>query len=487
MSSQSAVQATKKNPIVAYFEDFKVLKDNPKEYWGVQGINFLDSTAYFAMTGIAMLYLTKDAGFSPIHAGYVYTLFSSVVTISMLVSGVIGDMLGVRKSLYLSLVLKAIFSVALGMLGVVESVPGRRVLIIVSLVAIAPMLAMMQTVFQAANVRFTSRRSRSAGFNLWYLFMNAGAFAAGMVIDGVRLSLHKPVSWIVGFGAITSVLSLLVTMSIIHTDEQVRGPDEEPEEKKVATDADEKKPGALTRLRQMMAESAFWRFIALTAVLLGVRAVFLENAILMPNYWIEVMGQDAPIGKLNMINPFLIVTGLILFIPLSQRWSVFRMLTIGAIISALSLFVLVLPWQIFSSHFGTAHFRMSAIMMVVLSLGEVIWSPKLSEYTAAIAPKGQEGAYLGMSMMPWFIAKMAVSAMSGHMLQRWSPAGSGVKLEAGQLDFWHSPSAMWLILGFWAISGPVIALMAEKWFTKGARWKAEDVTPAEEPAPQAAE
>ncbi|MEI8255675.1 MAG: MFS transporter, partial [Deltaproteobacteria bacterium] len=304
MSTPAAASAEtkKQNAIVAYFNDFKVLKDNPLEYWGVQLINFFDSTAYFAMTGVAMLYLTRDAGFAAIPAGYVYTLFSSVVTISMLVSGVVGDTLGVRKSLWLSMTLKFLFSVALGLLGVVHSIPGRRLLIVASLVLLAPMLAMIQTVFQAANVRFTSKRSRSAGFNLWYLFMNAGAFAAGIVIDGVRLTLHKPISWIVGFGAITSVLSLVVTASMIRSDKQVYGPGEtadEPKAKATGTTAEPEAPtlSGIARLRAMMTERAFWRFLALTAVLLGVRAVFLENAILMPNYWIEVMGQNAPIGK----------------------------------------------------------------------------------------------------------------------------------------------------------------------------------------------
>jgi MFS family permease len=488
MSTAAAAAKPKKNAIVAYFEDFKVLADNPKEYWGVQAVNVLDSTAYFAMTYILRLYLTEDARFASIPAGYVYTVFSSVVTLSMLVSGVIGDMLGVRKSLFISMGMKVVFAGALAMLGITHSVPMRQGLIVVCLVLLAPMLALVQTVFQAANVRFTSRRSRSAGFNLWYLFMNAGAFLAGLVVDHVRIALHKPVSWVIAFGVITSALSLFVTLGVIRKDTQVYGPGEVPEEKPAKKDAKEEevaKPGAFARFKSMATEKAFWRFIALTAVLLGVRAVFLESAILMPNYWIEVMGQDAPIGKLNMINPFLIVAGLILFIPLSNKWSVFKMLTIGAIVSALSLFVLVMPWSVFSGEFGRAHFRMSAIMMVVLSLGEVIWSPKLSEYTAAIAPKGQEGAYLGMSMLPWFVAKMAVAAFSGHMLNRWSPEGSGVKLAAGQLDFWHSPAAMWLILGVWAISGPIIALLAEKWFTEGAHFSTDAET--KEPVSDAAE
>lgn len=482
MSSASAVQA-KKNPIVAYFEDFKVLKDNPKEFWGVQIINFLDSTAYFAMLSVAMLYLRKDIGFDLKWSGYVMAGFTSFVTISMLFSGVLGDVLGVKKSLWISMGLKLLLSSALLGLGLVHSIPGRQVLVVLALLTMAPMLALIQTVFQVANVRFTSKRSRSAGFNLWYLFMNVGAFLAGEVIDGVRLKYKLPNAWIIGFGAATSALALVVTMTMISKEDQVRGEGEVEEEKT----SDEPKKKALSIVKDMVSESAFWRFLALVGVLLGVRAVFVYIYMLMPQYWIEVMGQDAPIGLLNQINPFLIVAGLILFIPIANRWSVFRMLTVGAIFSALSLFVLVLPWHLFSADFGRAYFRMSATFMVLLSIGEVIWSPKLSEYTAAIAPKGQEGAYLGMSMMPWFIAKMAVSTMSGHMLTRWCPDGVGVKMRAGQLDFWHSPEAMWLVLGFWAISGPVIALLAEKWFTKGARWKAEEVKTDGDPAPQAAE
>ncbi len=466
----SAAQVKKPNPIVAYFADFKVLRDNPKEFWGVQAINFLDCTAYFAMLSVAVLYLRTDLGFDLKSSGYVMTAFTSLITISMLFSGVVGDVMGVRRSLWLSMGLKTVISAALAALGLVHSISGRKALVVVSLMALAPMLALIQTVFQAANVRFTSKRSRSAGFNLWYLFMNVGAFVAGEVIDGVRLKYKLPNAWILGFGAITSLLSLVIATTVIRSEEQVRGPDEtEPEPE--AKDAAPKKK-ALQIVREMVSESAFWRFLTLVGVLLGVRAVFVYIYMLMPQYWLEVMGKEAPIGLLNQINPFLIVAGLILFIPLANRWSVFRMLTVGAIVSALSLFVLVLPWNVFSDDFGRAHFRMSAAMMVVLSIGEVIWSPKLSEYTAAIAPKGQEGAYLGMSMMPWFVAKMAVSAMSGHMLERWSPDGIGDRLRAGTVDFWHSPSAMWLVLGIWAVSGPVIALLFERWFTKGARWKA---------------
>jgi hypothetical protein len=131
-------------------------------------------------------------------------------------------------------------------------------------------------------------------------------------------------------------------------------------------------------------------------------------------------------------------------------------------------------------------------MLVILSIGEVVWSPKLNEYIAEIAPAGQEGSYLGMSMVPWFAAKLVVGAISGHLLQRWVPEGIGVELQAGTVAFWDSPEAMWLLLFVWALSGPVIALVFRGWFTAvlkpAAQPDAEPDSPAvpgQNPAPVA--
>jgi len=43
--------------MVGYFKDFGVLKETRAEYWGIQIINFLDCTAYFALLTIASVFL----------------------------------------------------------------------------------------------------------------------------------------------------------------------------------------------------------------------------------------------------------------------------------------------------------------------------------------------------------------------------------------------------------------------------------------------
>ncbi len=481
--SKSATQM-----MLDYFREFKVLKQTPMEYWGVQIINFLDSMAYFALLTVVTLFLSEQIGVDDVNAGYIVTIFTSLTTVLLFVSGLLTDSLGIRKSLLVTMLMRAVVTLALVGLAVTPTFPFRIPLVTLCFVAMAPSMAMVQTLFQSAIKRYTNDKSRSAGFNLWYLFMNIGGAAAGILVDLVRLNLGLSSTWVMGTGILTSFASLGVMLLMVRREEQFG---DDGKFHSLLFDHDRgkaavKKPSPWRILKAMVNEQAFWRLFALVTLLLGVRAVFAYFYLLMPKYWTRIMGEDAAIGALNTINPILIVVGLILFIPLANKFNIFKMLVYGAILSSLSLFILALPWQAVSHVLGSlgqmmgvdwlrndfvlAYYAISVMSMIVLSLGEVIWSPKLQEYTAAIAPEGQEGSYMGLSMVPWFAAKTLVSFLSGHMLMRWVPEGIGPRLKEGTVAFWDSPEAMWLILGIIALAGPILALIFQSWFTKGARW-----------------
>jgi MFS family permease len=220
--------------------------------------------------------------------------------------------------------------------------------------------------------------------------------------------------------------------------------------------------------------------------------------LLMPKFWERVIGPDAYIGLLTSINPFLVIIGLILLIPILNKFSVYKMLTYGAIVSGFSLFILAIPpvmssdwaswWPWLHENLATIAgftYIMSIVCLVVLTIGEVIWSPRLVEYTAAIAPEGQEGSYLGFSMVPYFVAKTFVSAASGFMLARWCDKPPDdqpllvretveTAIANNEFVYWDSPWAMWFILAVPAVGGPLIALLLKNWFTKGAHFKHGD-------------
>jgi hypothetical protein len=313
--------------------------------------------------------------------------------------------------------------------------------------------------------------------------MNVGAAAAGLSVDLFRVWLKLPNAntHIFTMGVVTAALGLVAGMTLIRREEQLCSPDEPPEAVEIEQSVQRMKP--LAALAEMVKHSALWRLIALISLILGVRAVFVYFYLIMPKYWERTIGADANIGLLNAINPIGIVIGLIILIPIIGRYPVFKMLIYGALITSIALFPLAVPWHLYPWDIVTTHYVMAILAMVLVTLGEVIWSPRLNEYTASIAPKGQEGAYLGMSMIPWFAAKTTVSLISGHLLSRWSPetvtiAGKAVPLQQaminGQLGYWDRPEAMWLYLGLFALAGCLVAWALRKWFENAPRQRLEE-------------
>ena len=474
MSSTSAASPGEVNggsslsqAVLGYFRSFRVLRETGREYWGIQIVNFLDCAAYFALLDIASVFLSHDIGLSDKTAGYSLSLYTVATTVFLFFAGTLTDWLGIRVSTQISLLAQGSLRLALAVVGLVPSLPHRGWIATGLLFAMAPFMAMLQTVFQAANKRYTTERSRSAGYSLWYLFMNVGAASGGFLVDGVRKLMGWPNAHILSAGAILAVLCSLAAFLLVRNEEQLPTPGSDPVVADAPVTAPRRTPwqNAVAVLR----DRTLWRLLALIALILGVRAAFVYLHLIMPKYWLRTIGPDAAIGTLQAINPVMIVVGLVLFVPLVNKFAVFSMLVYGALISAGSLLPLSLPWWWVSSDMAHAHYVMSFAALLLLSVGEVVWSPKLYEYTAAVAPPGQEGTYLGLSMLPWFLAKTVVSVLSGYLLVRWCPEGIGPALARREVPYWNSPAAMWLVLSTWAVGGCLGALALRSWFSRGVR------------------
>src|SRR5260370_26918336 len=87
---------------------------------------------------------------------------------------------------------------------------------------------------------------------------------------------------------------------------------------------------------------------------------------------------------------------------------------------------------------------MRALVVVLLYLGEAFYAPRVYEYAAAIAPKGQEASYGALSYVPFLLAKLLVGTVSGTLLAKYCPE-QGVR---------HS-GTMWLFVGLLATVAPV--------------------------------
>jgi hypothetical protein len=86
---------------------------------------------------------------------------------------------------------------------------------------------------------------------------------------------------------------------------------------------------------------------------------------------------------------------------------------------------------------------MSALYLAVFSVGEAFYSPRVYEYAAAIAPRGQEASYGSLAYLPFLVGKILVGA-GGFLLAAFVP-------EHGP----RHPATMWLIFALAASVAPI--------------------------------
>jgi len=86
---------------------------------------------------------------------------------------------------------------------------------------------------------------------------------------------------------------------------------------------------------------------------------------------------------------------------------------------------------------------MTVLYLVVFSIGEAFYSPRVYEYAAAIAPPGQEASYASLAYLPFLVGKLLVGT-GGWLLAAFCP-------ENGPR---HS-GTMWLIFALAASVAPL--------------------------------
>ncbi len=374
------------------------------------------------------------------------------------------------------------------------------VILLLALMALGE--AMMVPAIYVAIRRYTNKRTSGTGFNFQYLTMNVAAVMAGYVIAFLRTSYGNESIFLWGgvFAVICTVASVMLRTNI-DLDDEGNVIDLSEKKTEVEKKAESENEGFFAMLANMFKEVQelfmsvvtqvhFWRFMLFLILLLGVRLVFTHQFLVMPKYYTRVMGAEAPIGLLNSINPTIIVIGLILAIPILNKFSVFKLIMIGTTVSALSMFALVIPaqtaiavfgdlptyfingWNSFMAFFGglmswahitvrnnplsQAYLILILLQIVIFAFGEVIWSPRLSEYTVTIAPKGQEASYMGLAALPMFLAKPINGWLSGKLLTNYCPENVLDDVISGARNFWNGPEFMWLIYALLAISSPIL-------------------------------
>ena len=471
--------------VLAFLKRFLVMASAPRELWIIYAAYLMENLAYkLGSQGVLPLWLSSDLGFSDTNAGTIIAVWSATMTLVTVLVGSLTDALGIRKTFLLG------FIVCLAGRIVMTVTTDRWIVLPFGMLVLAVGIALLIPVMIAGCKRYTNAAQRSIAFSFYYALSNLGYLVGDLIFDRLRggAGLGELGHWTVpGLGVELSTYRVLIAMGVGFTIPGLilvwlflRDGVEMTEEgvkinRRVAT-LDPRNPLVVfwETCRKTAAQTVhiftslwgqpmFYRFLAFMFLAAGARMVFYHLAYTFPKYGIRELGNGAPFAHLSgALNSGIIVVIVPICGIITQKISAYKMVTVGSFISAMSVFLIAVPPQwyqpladgwlgeiIVHQWLGVAGpvnplYIGIFLFIVILSLGEALWSPRLYEYAAAIAPKGQEASYMALSMLPMFLAKFVVGIISGRMLAVFCPA-EGVR---------HSET-MWFIIGCMTLITPI--------------------------------
>ena len=452
-----------------FLAKFTVLKGAQHNLWLTFLIKFLIYTAYSVTNKTMVLWLSKDLGFSDQAAGaLVGWVWAPAMTVFTLLAGSVTDAIGLRRTFFLGV---AICTIARSVM-VVTTIPSLALACGVLPLAVGEALG--TPVLLAATRRYSTTAQRSISFSLIYMVMNIGYVAAGYIFDYVRqLNLHvslfgfEPSSYQQLF--VVSLAFEIVLFPVIYflrrdAGTRIRNEGVQSDAifwRRIGQTVRQSSIETADLFRRLIGQSGFYRLLAFFLFIGFLKAIFLQMDYVFPKFGIRELGLYAPVGKLSNINAIVIICLVPIIGALTQRFAAYRMVVIGGAICAAAVFIMALPTEWFEPAADSAvgqwlghgylglqesihpYYIMAALYLIVFSVGEAFYSPRVYEYAAAIAPKGQEASYGSLAYLPFLVGKLLVGA-SGWLLAAFVP-------EHGP----RRPGTMWLIFALAASVAPV--------------------------------
>jgi predicted MFS family arabinose efflux permease len=417
---------------------FSDLLRSPRELWLVFALKALMSLSYFSLFNVLVLFLTDDLKLSDSSAGWVYGAHGVTVGVLSFAGGIVVDKLGSAISIYVG---SACLLVGYGMVAFASNLT----LALLGLLFFQSLgSALMMPALIVSLRRFTEPKARALAYSVFYVVMNVAAALSAMTIVAAR-DIIAGASWrpeyggqpystwrmVCAFAFCIACLQMLLCFFVRAAPDDAN-PDAEVAERRGRSSWDIAK--------EVTHDPKFWRLAMLVLLMMGVRGLFRHMDVTFPKFFTRTFGPEARFEYFLTVNPICILcltppTTLVL-----QRYNVSfpTAFTLGAVISGISPFFLA--WE--------SSYTMCFAFLFVLSIGEAIWSPKLYEYSMAIAPIGREATYSALSGLPVFLTAGLIGGFSGHAVEHYCPA-------YGQCD----GTMLWLIIGLSTVGSPIFLIL----------------------------
>lgn len=447
-----------------------------RTFWAAIITELLHCLASYSMLSYLIIYLAEDLGFGDLRASAMYGTMLFVGYFLPILIGALADRYGFKETMAVSLV---IITAGYFLASRVTSYPS----VFAALMVIALGGAVMKPVIAGTVKAATTEGTRTLGFSIYYMIINVGSFLAPFLANSVRVSTGHPAFIFVACGVVeTSAILVTVFMfKNLPVEASARA-------KSLAVVLGEMvlvlgnarlmiTAAGLAALYLLRDEPLFrgqdiwvavgaWvvlnvladvyfpilehrsgrpfshsllqrqrfgdgRLLAFILIFSGVWALYSQIWTNIPLYITSLdPAMKAHIEYFQAVDPIMIV----LFQVLVGKWmSNYRPLpsmVLGIVIAS----VAVSTVSLFGEHLGAWAVSLS---LVIWSVGEMMFSPRMVEYVSVIAPKDKLALYIGYGFLPFAIGFGVGPSAGTHLMHFFAAMGH--------------PEWVWYGFGLWSL------------------------------------
>ena len=425
----------------------------PKSFWTANLTELFERGAYYAMASFVVLYLGQ-LGLGDYWPSNLNGILWALVFFLPILSGSIADQIGFKKSLLIAFVLLAIgyfimgYPVWFGGQTLSQTVGGEMTAgigVLFPIISAILFIGIGGSIVKpciAGTVQKTAGTRVTLGFGIFYMIINIGS----LIGRGVSYVMRKEfdLSYIFAVSVFFSIVAFFAVL-LFYT---------EPETESGQTETDKKPKKSILRiLADMILVLKNLRFALFLIVSSGFFIIYSQVYNVLPLYLQRVVELDPAVDLVTMANPIVIVLFQLLVTKKFGKMKPINSIIVGIIIIGISMMINLIP--IFMGGgirtltlgdwipMGTLFITLTVAM---IAFGELFTSARIYEFVGALAPKGQEGLFLGYSNLPLAIGAL-IGGPAGAFIFHGIMCKNSVKLESGLLElspFWNSMG--WIVL-----------------------------------------
>ncbi len=439
----------------------------PASFWNANLTELFERAAYYSMASFIVIYLGR-LGLGDYWPSTLNGILWFLVYFLPILSGSIADQIGFRRSLLLAcvllvggyflmgypvwfggqpLALQAGKEVTAGM-GVVTPVAAAILLIGIGGSFVKPCIA--------GTVQRTHLGKATLAFAIFYTVINIGSVFGRVTAFFVRTKLGR-LDTIFIVSMIAAVLAFLTVLLLYRDPESTVDPNKPRRSL----------PDILIGMFKVLGSGRFALFLVVSS---GFYFIYNQVYNVLPLYVKKTVELSPAMDLYTMANPVTIVLFQLLITKLFGKLPPIKSIIIGTVIIGLSMLINVAPLFMAGGVTLRVWLPLGSLFVVMtvalIAFGELFAASRLYEYIGSLAPKGQEGLFLGYANLPMAIGSLVGGPAGAWIFNRIMCAGA-VKQANGLLKLDTRAAATgWILLALFGLGSALSLWVYNRWLQR---------------------